>query len=158
MQLVWCLLSNFSLKMFRASLCPSSGEQDRVLLCIVFCTGCAGCGCVELGRQLCAQSNSNFHTVHTARDPAPHNQSAQPVQTPYAVVHGLFLLKMGIMMPETSWERSLIINIRLVASCWFLSLHHKNWPLHIPFRPVPISVVYWRSNMWTKRVETQKVS
>jgi hypothetical protein len=40
---------------------------------------------------------------------------------------------MGIMMPETCWDKSLIINIRLVASCWFLSLHptfmmhgHKN--------------------------------
>jgi len=30
---------------------------------------------------------------------------------------------MGIMMPETCWDKSLIINIRLVASCWFLSLH-----------------------------------
>ena len=37
----------------------------------------------------------------------------------------LFLLKMGIMMPETCWDRSLIINIRLFASCWFLSLHPK---------------------------------
>ena len=26
-------------------------------------------------------------------------------------------------MPETCWDKSLIINIRLVASCWFLSLH-----------------------------------
>jgi len=40
--------------MFRASLCPSSEEQDRVLLRMVFCTGCAGCGCVERGRKLCA--------------------------------------------------------------------------------------------------------
>jgi len=30
---------------------------------------------------------------------------------------------MGIMMPETCRDKSLIINIRLVASCWFLSLH-----------------------------------
>jgi len=30
--------------MFRASLCPSSGEKDRVLPHMVFCTGCAGCG------------------------------------------------------------------------------------------------------------------
>jgi len=35
-----CLLTNFYLNMFRASLCPSSGEQDRVLLHMVFCTGC----------------------------------------------------------------------------------------------------------------------
>ena len=46
-------LSNFYLNMFRASLCPSSGDQDRVLLHMVFCTGCAGCGCVQLGRRLC---------------------------------------------------------------------------------------------------------
>ena len=32
------------------------------------------------------------------------------------------LLMMGIMMSETCWDRSLIINIRLIASCWFLSL------------------------------------
>jgi len=30
---------------------------------------------------------------------------------------------MGIMMPETCLDRSLIINIGLVASCWFISLH-----------------------------------
>ena len=67
MQLIWCLLSNY-LNMFRASLCPASGEQDCVL---------------------------------------PH----------------MVFLKMGIMMPETCCDRSLIINIRLVATCWFLSLH-----------------------------------
>jgi len=84
---------------------------------MMFCTGC-----VELGHELCALcgsycSNSNFHTVHTARVPAPRNQC----RTPYAAVHSLVLLKMGIMMPETCCDRSLIINIRLVASCWFLS-------------------------------------
>ena len=41
----------------------------------------------------------------------------------YAAVHTLVLLMMGIMMPETCWDKSLIIKIRLVASCWFLSLH-----------------------------------
>ena len=44
-------------------------------------------------------------------------------RTPYAVVHCLVLLMMGIMMPETCWDRSLIMNIGLVASYWFLSLH-----------------------------------
>ena len=43
-------------------------------------------------------------------------------RTPYAVIHGLVLLMMGIVMPKTCWDRSLIINIWLVASCWFLSL------------------------------------
>ena len=40
-------------------------------------------------------------------------------RTPHAVGHGLILLMMGIMMPETCFDRSLIINIELVASCWF---------------------------------------
>jgi len=107
MQLIRCLLSNFYLNMFRASLCPSSGEQDRILLHMVFCTGCAGCGCVELGRKLCAPHNHSHH-----------NQC----RTPYAVIHGLVLLMMDIMMPETCWDRSLIINVGLVAFCWFISL------------------------------------
>jgi len=112
MQLIRCLLSHFYLNMFRASLCPSSGEQDRVLLHMVFCTGCAGCGCVEL------------HTVHTAYDPSPHNHNQHSqCRTPYTVIHGPVLLMMGIMVPETCWDRSLIINIGLVASCWFISLH-----------------------------------
>ena len=32
-------------------------------------------------------------------------------------------LMMGIIMPETCRDRSFIINIGLVASCWFISLH-----------------------------------
>ena len=99
--------------MFRVSLCPSSGEQDRVLLHAVFCTGCAGCGCVELGRKLYALRegycstvtllfDSNLHTVHKAYDPAPHNHSQHnQCRTLYAVTHGLVLLMMGIMIPET---------------------------------------------------------
>jgi len=65
------------------------------------------CGCVELGGKLCELcecywSNSNIHTVHTAYDPAPHNHSQHnQCRTPYAVTHGLFLLMMGIMLPET---------------------------------------------------------
>jgi hypothetical protein len=42
---------------FRASLCPSSGEQECALPHMVFCTGCHGCGFVELGRELCAHSS-----------------------------------------------------------------------------------------------------
>jgi len=55
--------------------------------------------------------------VHTAYDPAPHNHSQHnQCRTPYAVVHGLVLLMMGIMMSETCRDRSLIINIGLFAS------------------------------------------
>ena len=45
-------LSNNYLNIFRASLCPPSGEQECALPHMLFCTGCAGCGCVELGREL----------------------------------------------------------------------------------------------------------
>ena len=57
--------------MFRASLCPSPGDQDRVLLHTVFCTGCAGCSCVELGRKLCALCEGHCRTVHAARSQEP---------------------------------------------------------------------------------------
>ena len=121
MQLIWCLLSNFYLNMFRAPLCPSSGEEECALPLMVFCTGCDGCDCVELGRELCALWKLLFDT---ARVPAPHNHSHHnQCRTPYAAVDTLILLMMGVMMPETCWGKSLIINIRLVASCWFLSLH-----------------------------------
>ena len=109
---------------------------------MVFCTRSVGCGCVDLGRELCVLWKLLFgagtrtactvkvtvrtvtFTVHTARVPAPHNHSQhQQCRISYAAVHTLVLLMMGIMMPETCWDRSLIINIRLVASCWFLSLH-----------------------------------
>ena len=90
--------------MFRVPLCTSSGEQDRVLLHVVFCTGCVGCGCVELSCKLCALcevycSNSNLHTVscvhcvkftvrtvtftqyaHNLRPSSTQPQPAQPVQ------------------------------------------------------------------------------
>jgi len=52
--------------MFRASLCPSSGEQDCVLPHMVFCTGCADHGRVELAR--------SFRPGYTRPRPA------QPVQ------------------------------------------------------------------------------
>ena len=72
---------------------------------------------------LCGAGTVTF-TVHTARVPAPHNHSHHnQCRTPYAAVHTLVLLMMGIMMPETCWDKGLIINVRFVASCWFLSLH-----------------------------------
>jgi len=55
--------------MFRASLCPSSGEQACLIPHMVM-PGCVGCGRMELGRKQCAlcegcystQSNNNLHT------------------------------------------------------------------------------------------------
>jgi len=75
----------------------------------------------------CTRLTTQLHT--TTANHSKHNQC----RTPHAAVHSLVLLMMGLMMPETCWDRSLIINIGLVASCWFLSPHptfvmhgHKN--------------------------------
>ena len=83
MQLIRCLLSNFYLNMFRASLCLSSGEQDSVLLHMVFCTGCVRRGCVELRRKLCALCESrtvNFTQCTQLTTQLHTTQPAQPVQ------------------------------------------------------------------------------
>jgi len=109
------------LNMFRASVCPSSGEQD-VCYCM-WCTALvlldvvgSGCGVRVLWRLLFAP--------HKA---APHNRyqphPAEPAQHTTCSNIRLVLLKMGIMMPETCWE--IVENKHLtVASCWFsLSLH-----------------------------------
>ena len=70
------------LNMFWASFCPSSGEQEFALPHMVFCTGCDGCGCVELGRELCelCKSNSNFHSAHSLHPSSTQPQPSLPVQ------------------------------------------------------------------------------
>ena len=117
--------------MFRASLCPSSGEQDRdyCIWCSALVVWSWDVSCVHCVK-VTVRLSSNLRTVHTAYDTAPHNHSHyNQCRTPHAVIHGLALLMMGIMMPETCWDKILIINIGLVASC-FISLHntfHDAW-------------------------------
>jgi hypothetical protein len=73
--------------MFRASLCTSSGEQERDWLKLhVKMSGCAGCGCVEL------QSNNSFQKVHTAYTTAPHNHSQLYQASSHEVLTTLFLV------------------------------------------------------------------
>ena len=124
--------------MFRASLCPSSGEQD-----ICYCMWCAAlvlldmvgscCGAlrcrVRVLWRLLFDSTVTF-TVLAPCNAAPHNRyqphPAVPAQHTTCSNTRLGLLKMGIMMPETCWE--IVKNKHLtVASCWFsLSLHIHN--------------------------------
>jgi len=84
-------------------------------------------------------------TVHTAHNAAPQDHSqprpTHPVKTPHAVGHGLILLMMGIMMPETCWGRSLILNIELVASCWF-SLFTSSFPSGLSHSGFPTVGLY----------------
>jgi len=109
--------------MFRASICPSSGDQD-----VCYCTWCAalvllgvvGSGCGALRCRVRALWRLLFNA-------APHNRyqphPAEPGQHTTCSNTRLVLLKMGIMMPETCWES--IDNKHLtIASCWpSLSLH-----------------------------------
>jgi len=98
------LMSGHGLSVHLSTGCP--GKGPHLLLCESYCL------------------NSKFHTVHTACDPALHNRSQHnQCRTTYAVIHGLVILMMGMMMPETCWDRSLIINISLVNLVGFLSLH-----------------------------------
>ena len=89
--------------------------------------GCIGCGllwfCGAASWTVSTVWRLLFDTVLTAHDADPQDHSqpqpTHPGRTPHAVGHGLILLMMGIMVTETCWDRSLIINIELVASCWF---------------------------------------
>ena len=78
---------------------------------------------------------SNHSLRHCAATSLQRGQASLAMLSwpPYAVVHSLSFLTMGIIMPETCWDKRLIINITLVASCWFFSLYiafiihgHKN--------------------------------
>jgi hypothetical protein len=135
----------------RTRLCTTSCGLLHWLCC---------CGCMYLGCGLCAPcesycSYSNFRTVHTARVPAAHNQC----RTIHAVVHGLGLLMMGKMMPETCWDRRGIINIKLVASCWFsLSLHPVLWPLFSTAYTCLWTIQSWFLVSWNSVLHTDKRS
>ena len=95
------------LNMFRASLCPSSGEQRPCVttrgvlrwfcwMCLVAVVGRCVVGC---------ESRTVTFTVLTPYNTAPHNRyqphPAEPAQYTTCSNTRLFLLKMGIMMPET---------------------------------------------------------
>jgi len=55
--------------------------------------------------------------MHTAHDAAPHNHSQHnQCRTPYAVVYSLVLLMMGIVKPETCWDRKHRISCILMVS------------------------------------------
>jgi len=78
--------------MFRALLCPSSGEQDCVLPHMVFSTGCAGCDCVELENELCAVCESLMINIRlvallvSLSSPYVHDAQSQEPKTQYAFI------------------------------------------------------------------------
>ena len=122
MQLIRCLLSNFLSQHVSGIIMPII---RRIRPCPTACggvlPGCVGCGLVEL----CALCES-----YSTR-PQP-TTATHPSRTPHAVGHGLILL-MGIMMPETCWDRNFDNKHQINCILLVLSLHlmftmhgHKN--------------------------------
>jgi len=91
--------------------------------------GCVGCGwlwsCGAASLAVCTVHT--VHTVHTAQDAAPQDHSQpQPThsgRTPHAVGHGLILLMMGIMMPETCCAQCTQLTTQLHKTTANHSLH-----------------------------------
>ena len=140
-QLIQCLLSNFLSQhvlgiitpiITRIRPCPTS--------CGVLpgCVGCGGCGLVELRHEMCALCYSYrstaeqqlSHSAHGLRRSSTRPQPPQPThpgRTPHAVGHGLILLMMGIMMPETCWDRKFDNKHWISCILLVLSLHLFLW-------------------------------
>ena len=66
-------------------------------------------------------------TVHPAQDAGPQEHSqpqpTHPGRTPHAVGHGFILLMMGIMIPETCWDRKFDNKHRISCILLVLFLH-----------------------------------
>jgi len=130
-QLIRCLLSNFLSQHVSGIIMPII---RRIRPCPTACgvlPGCVGCGwlwsCGAASWAVCPPSNSNFHTGHTAQDAATHDHSqpqpTHPGRTPHPVIHGLIPLMMGIMMPETCWDRKFDNKHRISCILLVPSLH-----------------------------------
>jgi len=90
-----------------------------------------GCVCCVKGAVWLQHLSHNAHSLCPSSTwPRP----AQPLLNTICYIHGL-VLTMGIMMPEPCWDKRLIINIKLVESCWFLS----------PLYPKDIFFPPWKS-------------
>jgi len=162
------------LNMFRASLCPSSGEQRPCdTACGVLCWFCWMWLVVVVGRCVVGCSHCEGYcstfTVLAPYNAVPHNHYqphwAEPAQhTTCSNTRSLFSWRWGIMMPETCWD-SVDNKHIIVASCWFsLSLHnlltmhgHRNLKLkyfwmiscitvELKHNYVNIATHWWRKN------------
>jgi len=80
-------------------------QENKSVHCRIWCTALVVMAVVVCSWDANCVHCEGYFTVHTACIPAPHNHSHHyQCRTPYAAVHTLFLLMMGIMMPETCWD------------------------------------------------------
>ena len=105
---------DYCLDMFRVYLCPSSGEKYHVLLHMGLFAGIVGCGWLRycgatvwlLWRLLLSSNLNSAHTLQRSTTTATNHIQHYQQTTPYAVTRGLFLLMIGINIPETCGESS----------------------------------------------------
>ena len=94
-----CLLLT-CLNMFRASLCPSSGEQRPC-----YCICCVVVVLLDVVGSGCGALRYRMRALLASDNAAPHNRyqphRAEPEQHTKCSNRAFVLLKMGIMMPET---------------------------------------------------------
>ena len=79
-------------------------------------------------------SNSNLHSAHSLHPSSTQPQPSLPVQNTICSSAHYCSPDDGHNDARCPKHVSLIINIRLVASCWFLSLH----PKIIPVKAIPL--------------------
>ena len=91
---------NFCLNVFRASLCPSSGEQRPC-----YCICCTALVLLDVVGSGCGALCCRMRALLASYNAAPHNRyqphPAEPAQYNICSNTVFVLLKMGIMMPET---------------------------------------------------------
>jgi len=131
MQLIRCLLSNFLSQHVSGIIMPiirgirPCATACGVLLGFVGCDRLWSCGAASWA--VCTVWKLLYDSVYTAHDAAPQDHSrpqpTHPGRTPHAVAHGLILLMMGIMMPETCWDRKFDNKHRISCILLVLSLH-----------------------------------
>ena len=107
MQLIRCSLSDFLSQHVSGIIMPIIRRIRPCRTARSVLPGCVGCGLVELRRKLCALCDSYCWLTlsHSSRRSSTRTQPTHPGRTPHAVRHGRILRMMGIMMPETCWDR-----------------------------------------------------
>jgi len=115
MQLIRCLLSNFLSQHASGIIMPIIRRIRPCPTACVVLPGCVGCGWLW-----------SYGAASWAPQDHSQPQPTHPGRTTHAVGHGLILLMMGIMMPETCWDRKFDNKHRI--SCILLVL-----PLHLMF-------------------------
>ena len=133
--------------MFRTSLCPLSGEPDHVLLHMVLCTGCAGCGCVQLGRKLCSV-HTDYDQTSTSTCFGHHYAHHHENQTMYYCIWCYALVVLAVVV--CSWVVSCVQCTQIMIK--LLSQHVSDIIMPIITRTRPCitayGVLHWLCWLW----------